>query len=148
MFSTMFSARVRPWFFLGCAIIFEVAGTSVMKLSQSGHLLGENAGLAAMFLLVGLSYYCLSLAVRNIAVGVAFAFWEGLGLTLITLVSVLALGEHMNFTRALALAAVLGGAMLVHHGTEEGHASDDGAQDTQGTSREAPESASLVKEGN
>ena len=85
--------RYRYWFYLLGAVLFEVAGTSVMKLSQSGAwLVGAHAGLAAMLALIGLSYYCLSLSVRGLPIGVAYAFWEGLGLTLITLVSVLALG--------------------------------------------------------
>lgn len=113
--------RYRYWFYLLGAVLFEVAGTSVMKLSQSGAwLVGAHAGLAAMLALIGLSYYCLSLSVRGLPIGVAYAFWEGLGLTLITLVSVLALGEAMNLTRFVALAAILGGALLINHGTGHG----------------------------
>ena len=50
----------------------------------------------------------------------AYAFWEGLGLTMITLVSVFRLGEAMNLQRFMALLAVLSGALLIHHGKSEG----------------------------
>lgn len=123
---------LKYWMFLLGAVVFEVAGTSVMKLSQSGDwLLGPHAGLAAMLALIGLSYYSLSLSVRGLPIGVAYAFWEGLGLTLITLVSVVALGESMNAARLGALAAILAGALLVNHGT--GHGTGHGTRQGGGT---------------
>ena len=124
--------NMKYWFFLACAVVFEIGGTSVMKLSQlPGSLLGEHAGLLIMFALLILSYYFLSLSVEGLPVGVAYAFWEGLGLTLITLVSVLVVGEAMNLQRFLALLAVLGGALLIHHGTASTHTdSGSGKQKT------------------
>ena len=116
-------SHLKYWFFLFCAIALEVAGTSVMKISQNGTgWLGPGAGLVLMFALIALSYYCLSLAAMGLPIGVAYAFWEGLGLTLITLVSVFLLGEAMNLRRFLALAAILAGALLIHHGTTAGAA--------------------------
>ena len=119
------------WLFLLGAVVCEVIGTSVMKLSQSGAWwLGPGPGLAVMLVFIALSYYCLALSVQGLPVGVAYAFWEGLGLTLITLVSVLALGERMSPVRLGALAAVLVGALLVNHGT--GHGTDCGAAGNEG----------------
>ena len=104
------------WLCLAGSILFEVAGTSVMKLSQSSW---PVTGMGLMYVLLGLSYFCLAKAVMKLPIGVAYAFWEGIGLLLITLVSVFLLHERLDATRLLALGMVLGGAFLVHHGTGE-----------------------------
>ena len=107
----------RYWLYLLGAVVFEVGGTCVMKMGQNGSFFSAEGGYVLMLLMIGVSYYLLSLSTLVLPVGVAFAFWEGLGLTFITLASVLVLGESLSPGRILALCAVLGGALLVHHGT-------------------------------
>lgn len=103
------------WFFLLCSIVFEVAGTVIMKISQAAW---PVPGMLTMYALLGLSYYFLARAVVRVPVGVAYAVWEGLGLALITLAGVVT-GERMDAPRLAALAAILTGTLLVHHGTRQ-----------------------------
>lgn len=106
------------WLCLVGSILFEVAGTSVMKLSQESW---PVLGMGIMYVSLGISYFCLAKAVVGLPVGVAFAFWEGFGLLLITLVSAFLLQEPLDMRRGLAIALVLCGTLLVHHGTENNH---------------------------
>lgn len=123
MSSTLSVVRPYHWLCLMGAIVFEVLGTTVMKVSQGWAVpMAIPMGIVGMLLFIALSYYLLSLATTGLPVGVAFAFWEGIGLTLITLVSVLLLGENMNMQRFIALCAILTGVMLIHHGTGHGDA--------------------------
>lgn len=115
---------MKYWFFLLAAIVLEVVGTAIMKYSQSLTGYGPQTGYGAMLLCIGLSYYCLARSTQKLPVGVAFACWEGVGLTLITVCSVLLLGEPFSLTRLGALVAVLTGVLLIHHGTEHGDAQD------------------------
>ncbi len=105
------------WLCLLGSITFEVAGTSIMKVSQGSWAV---VGLLLMYAMLGLSYYFLARAVMRIPLGVAYAFWEGLGLVAISIVSVWVLNERMDAPRIAALGLVLVGTLLVHHGTEDG----------------------------
>lgn len=111
----------QSWLFLAGSILCEVAGTSIMKLSQAEW---PVLGMLCMLSLIAVSYFFLAKAVVKLPIGVAYSLWEGLGLILILLVSVLVLGETMNALRFLALGLIFGGILLVHNGTEgEHHAS-------------------------
>lgn len=125
------SVPLKYWLFLLAAIVLEVGGTAIMKYSQGLTGYGPQVGYGGMLLCIGFSYYCLALSTQKLPVGVAFACWEGVGLTLITLCSVLLLGESFSLTRLGALTAVLLGVLLIHHGTEHGTEHGDDLPGTQ-----------------
>lgn len=117
----MSTPHIRHWLYLLAAIVAEVGGTTIMKLSHGWSWpLAAESGMAAMLLCIGLSYWLLSLATTALPVGVAFACWEGLGLALITVSSVLVLHERMDGLRLMGLCCVLGGVLLIHKGTVQG----------------------------
>ncbi|NWL78833.1 multidrug/spermidine efflux SMR transporter subunit MdtJ [Pseudomonas taiwanensis] len=109
---------MRSWFYLLAAILFEVVGTTSMKFAA------EHApvfGYVLMYGLIGLSYFFLSLAIKRVPVGVAYALWEGIGIVLITLVSVTWLGESIGLIKALGLTVMIAGILLIKFGTRAAH---------------------------
>ena len=66
-----------------------------------------------MWIAIGLSYYSLAKATTGLPVGVAFAFWEALGLALITLSSIYILDEPFSLQRLAGLLCALSGALLI-----------------------------------
>ncbi|WP_028115843.1 SMR family transporter [Ferrimonas senticii] len=104
--------------FLLLAIAAEVAGTSTMSLLGNNNALW---GYGAMYLLIALSYYFLSLAAKKIAIGVAYATWEGLGIALITLVSVLLFDADLNLQQFAGLGLAIIGIVCVTLGESHQH---------------------------
>lgn len=108
---------LTAWSCLVVAIIAEVVGTSFMA-HAARH--GGYLGYAVMAAALAVSYYFLALSVRGIAVGVAYAVWEGLGLTLLTLVGILVFKDSLSLQQALGLAMAAVGIVCVTLGEEHG----------------------------
>lgn len=70
------------WFFLIAAIVFEVLGTSFLKMEN------QILGYIFMALFIAFSYFLWARRLKKkIQVGIAYAVWELLGIILILLVS-------------------------------------------------------------
>lgn len=107
------------WLFLAFSILFEVSGTSIMKVSHSwGFQYASELGLLIMWSCLAMSYFCLAKATTALPVGVAFALWDASGLVLIVAFSVTILGESLDMIKSLGLLCVLTGGFLVHKGTD------------------------------
>ena len=101
------------WLFLAMAIVSEVIGLTVMKASASR---GQVQGYVVLYLLIALSYYFLSKAVKTIAIGVAYAIWEGSGIALITLVSAIVFQHGLTLREWTGLAMAIIGILMVNAG--------------------------------
>lgn len=103
------------WFYMVLAVVFEVIGTTVMKwfVNQGQMLLGTFF----VAFMVGLAYLSLSQATSRIPVALANAFWEGLGMLLIALVSFAFLGESISLGQAGALLLAILGIVVINYGS-------------------------------
>lgn len=74
---------MNSWIYLFVAIIAEVIATSALKASD-----GFSKLWPALVVIVGYgtSFFFLSLTLRHIPVGVAYAIWSGVGVVLISAV--------------------------------------------------------------
>lgn len=92
------------WFYLAIAIVAEVIATSALKASD-----GFSRLMPAVVVVIGyaIAFVCLSLTLRSIPVGVAYAIWSGAGIVLISLVG------YFVFSQALDAAALAGMALIV-----------------------------------
>ncbi|MBA8735842.1 SMR family transporter [Chromobacterium violaceum] len=113
MYKKFFSPLIVAWLVLLAAIVCEIVGTSFMAVAARS---GGYLGYVWMSLALALSYYLLSLALRAISVGVAYAVWEGLGLVGLTAVSVLLFGEKLVPQEIVGLGLALLGLVCVTMG--------------------------------
>lgn len=78
-------SRLSAWIILFLAIALEILGLSLLKIFEENSLLSKVILLAFM----NASYFLMSLALRQIAVGVAYATWEiigGIGVLLVSFI--------------------------------------------------------------
>lgn len=104
------------WILLALAIVAEITGTLSMKWASvsDGH-----TGYILMLAMISLSYIFLSFAVKKIALGVAYALWEGVGILLITLFSVTLFDESLTLMKGAGLATLVAGIVLIKSGTRK-----------------------------
>ncbi|MFD2174811.1 DMT family transporter [Rhodobacter lacus] len=98
-------------FALAGAILCEVAGSSFLQKSEQFTKLGPTA-IMAMFYIA--SFYLLSIALKTIPLGIAYAVWGGLGTVLITLVSVVIFRQSLDAMAFLGIALIVGGVVIMN----------------------------------
>jgi spermidine export protein MdtJ len=107
---------LKARFFLLVAVFFEIVGILIMKKAASDHSLGLYLLMYPFFVA---AYVSLSFAMRKIAVGIAFAIWEGIGVTTITLISFFVLHEDISQQELIGLAMAIIGIILLNFGSDD-----------------------------
>mgnify|MGYP001209302879 FL=1 len=75
---------MKAWLFLAIAIIGEVVATSALKSSEGFTRLGPSVVVVVGY---GIAFYLLSLVIKSIPVGIAYAVWSGLGIVLVAAIA-------------------------------------------------------------
>ncbi|MBM3465051.1 MAG: multidrug efflux SMR transporter [Armatimonadetes bacterium] len=99
---------MNGWLLLAFAIVFEVCGTSSMKLSQG---FTRTLPSVAVFACYFLSLTSLTYALKHVQISVAYAIWSGVGTALITVIGALLFREPIVAMKAFSLALIIAGAI-------------------------------------
>ena len=102
---------MKYWLFLSMAILAEVIGTSALKASD-----GFSKFWPSMIVICGygVAFYFLSLTLRVIPVGVAYAVWSGVGIVLITLTGWLFFDQRLDFPAILGITLIVAGIAVMN----------------------------------
>ena len=102
---------MKSWLLLGAAIIAEVIATSSLKASA-----GFTKFWPSVVVVLGyvIAFYLLSLTLKFIPVGIAYAVWAGLGIVLITLVGWLVFGQKLDIASVIGMALIVAGVAVIN----------------------------------
>lgn len=99
------------WLTLAIAIIAEVIGTSALRASE-----GFTKVVPSILVVIGYSvaFYFLSLTLKSIPVGIAYAIWSGVGTVLITIVGVVVFNQRLDVPAVIGLSLILLGVVIIN----------------------------------
>lgn len=99
------------YLYLSIAIVAEVIGTSFLKVSEGFTRLVPTLVTVAAY---AIAFYALSLCLRTMATGVAYAIWSGVGIMLIAAVAWLFQGQRLDLPAILGMALILAGVAVLN----------------------------------
>lgn len=100
----------NAWFLLA-AIACEVTATTSLNYTHQFTRL-----VPSVITIVGYvaSFYLLSLALRSVPIGIAYALWSGLGIVLITLIGVFAFKQQPDIPALVGIALIMAGVLVIN----------------------------------
>lgn len=99
------------WLYLGVAIVAEIFATSALKSSD-----GFSRLLPSLVTVFGytISFYFLSLTLREVPVGIAYAIWSGAGIVLVSLIGFAFYGQKLDVWAIVGIGLIIAGVMVIN----------------------------------
>lgn len=96
---------------LSIAIIAEVIATSALKSVEGFTRIGPSA-----IVIIGyaVAFYFLSLTLKSIPVGIAYAIWSGMGITLVSIIGYYFYDQKLDLPAILGLVLILIGVLVIN----------------------------------
>ena len=98
------------WILLAIAILFETLGTTALKASDGFTRVWPSA---LVVLAYGASFWLLSIVLRSVPVGVAYAIWSGVGIVLIALIGWVGFGQRLDWPAIVGLGLIIAGILVI-----------------------------------
>ncbi|QPP51714.1 DMT family transporter [Billgrantia campisalis] len=96
--------------YLALAIVAEVVATSALKATDGFTRPGPS-----LLVVVGyaIAFFMLSLVLRTIPVGIAYAIWAGLGIVLVALLGIVVYGQRPDLPAVLGIGLIVTGVVVI-----------------------------------
>lgn len=96
---------------LAIAIVAEVIATSALKASEGFTRLWPSVIVGIGYLV---AFYFLSLTLRTMTVGVAYAIWSGVGIVLVAIIGWLVLGQKLDAPAIGGMGLIIAGVVVIN----------------------------------
>jgi small multidrug resistance pump len=99
------------YLYLGIAIAAEVLATSFLKSAE-----GFTRLWPSVIVVIGyaIAFVCLSLTLRTIPTGVAYAIWSGAGIVLVSAIAWLFMGQRLDAPALAGMALIIAGVLVIN----------------------------------
>ena len=99
------------WFFLFIAILSEVLATSSLKACESFTKFWPSVLVVSGY---ASAFYFLSLTLRTIPMGIAYAIWSGVGVILISLIAWIVYGQRLDYAAIVGICFIVVGVAVLN----------------------------------
>ena len=97
--------------YLFVAIVAEVVATSALKSAEGFTRLVPSAIVAVGYVT---AFYCLSLTLRDIPVGISYAIWSGVGIVLVTGFAWVYYRQALDLPALIGLGLIVAGVLVIN----------------------------------
>lgn len=96
------------WIYLILAIAFELIGTTLMKISYGFTKLIPTIG---TFMAYVICFTLLSLSLKKIEVGIAYAIWSAVGIVVLCIIGIVFFKESISLIKVVSIIFILIGVI-------------------------------------
>lgn len=99
------------WIYLAISIVAEVIATTALKAAA-----GFTRPLPSLVVVTGyaIAFFCLSLTLRHVPIGIAYAIWSGVGIVLVSVAAWLLFGQRLDLPALLGIALIMAGVLVIN----------------------------------
>ena len=102
---------MKQWIFLSVAIVSEVIATSALKATGEFTRLWPSVIVVVGYLT---AFYFLTLTLRTVPIGIAYAIWSGVGVALIALVGWLFYKQTLDIPALVGISLIVAGVVVLN----------------------------------
>lgn len=106
-----YDSHMSPYVHLAIAIVSEVLATSLLKASDGFSRLWPSTGTIVGYLT---AFYFLSLTLKTIPTGVAYAIWSGVGIVLISIIGWAVFKQRLDLPALFGIALIGAGVIIIN----------------------------------